>query len=430
MEQLQQARTEIETGNNDGALPLLRRVLGYPHSEELVTEDVWQTGLAVLRDFIGQHADLGALQQVIPMAIADSNDVSVLYTLGYELIEVGLNRIAATALIRANQLAPGHEKIITELSTALEKVALHRDAMTFLEQARSNGVDGFFPTYLLGFNAFLAGDANRTREALSQLDPDVDEDFATLPKRLEGFLERHAVVSEVSSLDSNDLRGWNYAVSGSVVTHLSPYGFESMRGRYAMVQDSEAVLHEGIERLAIVLDTWQFTPTTVQFTLDRSSEIIARAIAQRLGTTLQPFSANPLPGRLIVSYDFRYVDESVLRALFERGPDEILFAHAMQFTDDYPFSPDVCTYQHQHNIAPWEGGRMRVDPDTQEVTRSEPNNAPAVALADTILSATPDQIEAGDRDALVALAKRVGKPVPGIRLPHYAGSPVHSSTFG
>lgn len=428
-EVLGQARSAIAAGDQDAALTALRRLLGYPHGDVPMTDDVWRSGIAALRDFVALHPDLDRLLQVIDMALPDSRDLSVLYSLGYELIEVGLNRIAATALIRANRIGPGHEKIITELCTALEHIGLHSEAVSFLEEARAIGVDGMFPTYLLGFNAFLAGDANRTREALAQLDVGEDESLAVLPRRLEGFVERHQRIAAVSALDSDDLRGWTYAVSGSLVTHVSPHGFEVMRGRYAMVQDSEAAIHEGIQRLALVLEAWQFAPAAVCFTPDRSSEILGHAIAQHLGRPLQPFGLDPSPGKLIVTYDFSEVDQNILQSLLQRGPNEVLFTHAMPWVNDYPLSADVCTFHHQYNIAPWAAGRMRIDSETNEVHSSEANGAPSPALASEILSASPEEIEATDRAALQALAQRVGLPQPGLRLPHYAGSPVVSSKF-
>lgn len=428
-ELLDQAQAAFDDGDLNTAWLELKRVIEFPNSEDQLTEENWSPAFKLLTRLIGQAEGFDTLEALAGIAVLERDNVNTLYNLGYELIEGQLNRIAATVLSRANRIAPGHEKIVTELSTALEQSSMYRYAMDIVEEARTLGVDGPFPTYLLGFNAFLAGEAQRTRDVLPLLDPADDPNLMIMADRLAGFVQRHAQVEGVTPLDFDDLRGWHYAITGSILTHLSPHGIEVMRGRYAMLQDQYSLLREGIERLLLVLNTWKFSPSTVQSLPDRNSEVVGRAVSQRLGLQLTPFDPTPTPGRLTVAYDFFETDHTALKHVQERGDNEVLFAHAMCWTEDYPLTADVCTFQYQSNVSPWGAGRMTFNKDNNEMVRSDADNTPANELAQLIVESPHEPIEESDRAALATLAEHAGQPAPGPRLRYFAGSPVQSSRF-
>ena len=68
-------------------------------------------------------------------AVADQpNDIQCLYDLGYLLYEEGLPGIAATVLVRADDLAPGQTHIVSELVTSLEACNLCSAAVDVLRK--------------------------------------------------------------------------------------------------------------------------------------------------------------------------------------------------------------------------------------------------------------------------------------------------------
>ena len=428
-ESLALAQAAANDGDQQTAWTHLNSVINFTALDKGLESELWAPAYELAAGLTESRGGFDELASLMREAAAHPIDPNVLYKLGYELIEVGMHSQAATPLLRAHRIVPDAEIIVTELSTALEEMMLNGEAARMLSEARTKGVDGPFPTYLLGFNSFLSGDAETTRQASAQLGDPEDPNLVVMANRLRSFLARHDRVRGATALDSDDLRGWHYGICGSVLTHLSEYGWESMRGRYAMIQDGEQSIREGVERLTHVLEAWNFDAKVVQFLPDRGSEIVGRAVAQRLGLEASPYYGAPMPGKLIAAYDFFDADHELLRELQQRNADEVLFTHAMCWTQGYPLTADVCTMLYQSNTAPWDA-RMRIDPETRQVSTTEPDDAPAAEFAARIM-ATPmdDEANLGDIEALRSLAAAAGKPQPGERASYFVGSPVASSRF-
>src|SRR5258708_13714115 len=104
------------------------------------------------------------------------------------------------------------------------------------------------------------------------------------------MLKRAGCLFGIKLTDRRDLRGWHFVLTGGLLLHLSPHGFdEGMNGRYAFVQDSGALCLEGIQRLRAVLDTLKCTVPRVFELPERSSAILAHAVAQLLHCPLVPW---------------------------------------------------------------------------------------------------------------------------------------------
>jgi hypothetical protein len=259
---------------------------------------------------------------------------------------------------------------------------------------------------------------------------------------LSGMLDRFDALRGTARLDGMDLGGWHLVINGGVLLHLSPHGFEdAMRGRYAYVSDSDQRIREGIERLGVVLRAAGVAVPRVLALPDRSSRIVALAAAAILGVPGADCATggDDRPG-VVVAYDLdRVQDADVLQRVREHRPGQVLFAHASCWTDPFPFTPDVTTYLYQVNVAPWDEGRMSVDPETGGVRKTEADEAPAAELAARIVAAKGDDESVGSREdlaALVTAARRVGVDAAaglfrasGQRLRQRAGSPVMSNRF-
>ncbi len=426
---LTEANEHFNNGNYGEAWSRLNMLIRFPSSEQWVTDDNWTGIFLLFNQLVGVQPGFEKLQTAASAAAFGMTDINILYSFGYELIEVQMNEAAATVLSRANRLAPNTPGIISELATALESSGMCAQAAELLEGARANGISDFFLTYLLGFTSFMSGNVERTRALSRELGEATDENSVVMTARINGLLKRHDSVAQASPMDSEDLRGWHYAACGSLLTHYSPHGPEVMRGRYAMLQDHDSLVHEGVVRLKTVLDAWQYQATEVRFLKDRSSEVFATTVASHLRLPLAPIDPNTSgPGTIIVVYDFFDADAMIMPALQQRHGD-VLFAHAMCWTEDYPLVADVCTIQYQTNLAPWAAGRMNFDPDTKEMTRSEEDPSSPTELASRILATEVRADDLADLDTLATLARQIGPPTPGERQRYFKSSPVGSSRF-
>jgi hypothetical protein len=236
----------------------------------------------------------------------------------------------------------------------------------------------------------------------------------------------------VCPLDGRDLRGWHYVLTGGLVSHQSPYGFdEPMHGRYAWLADSLGHVATGLERLAQLVRPLELP--CVYAPPGRDHEILGRAAAIRLGLPMAPWPAIgvPAPG-LVVMYDLAQLPATEVQRLVQRRPEQIVFAHASPWTADSPVAPDVTTLLYQTLVPPW-GEAVSVDPDTREVRTTPPDDRSIEAIASE-LAAHPGLEPAGTASdapaAWAVLVARTWPPSPGPRARLWAGGPVPSNRFG
>lgn len=433
---LVQAGAALEAGDPRGAFQALRPLFGEP---ELGFQRArLAAGLRLLAR-IGAQIAGEAFAAKAQAAATEPDDLSALFQLGYELIEQGLSDVAVAVLTRANALQPGEEPIVGELVTALERELRYGEARELLESAPGLLAHSFTCRYLLAFTSLISGDLAGARQAAGRLHPGQEPAEQFMAGRIARALARCEALAGLCPLDGQDLRGWHLALTGGVLLHCSPYGEEVMRGRYAFVQDSEALCLEGLRRAAAVLEALGLRPPQVFALPDRNSSVLAHAAARALGLPLCPWpeQGSAEPG-LIVAYDMDEQSEPVLRSLLEHRPGQVLWCHAACWTHDLPVAPDLTTFLHQYNRAPW-GERLRYQQESGEAAALPADEAPAEQIAERVVAAELAPGELGDLDALLELvrgaAARPGPPLlaalqgGGRRERQWAGSPVPSSRF-
>jgi len=380
------------------------------------------------------------LAAIVRRAVANPDDVQALYNLGYELIEQDLPGIAATALTRANLLFPNQEPILTELAVALESDQRCHEAARVLREVPDLIEESFFCRYLLAYNTLMTGDLDEPRQLLPRLLQADDADQRFMARRIEGMLVRADAVHGVTPLDNMDLRGWHFVITGGLLLHLSPFGFdEGMRGRYAYTQDSPDRCLEGLRRLAALLDDWQIRPARVWRLQDVDSAALALAAGQVLGCPVEPWPDGGSEGEgLVVVYDLATLADETVETLREHRPGQVLWSHASCWTQEPPFAADLITYLHQYNVSPW-GERLRVTPEKGEAEKVPPSTAPAEERAAEVVAATLEADALADLPRLVELARAArglsGEHAAGAlrrdgpRRRQRTGSPVLSSRF-
>ncbi len=418
----------LAAGDDKAAFALLRTRLDWPRGRELSAAELprWLVLLAQVAH--GRGAE--GLAEVTDAAVRDPDSPDRLYDLGYSMIDAGAPAIAASVLWHCLALVPNSEEVVCELVSALESALAYGDALALLEDHAALRARSFMCRYLYAFNAAMTGRLELTRQILPLLAPESPESM-TLQATISSIVERADRIAGACPLDDRDLRGWHYVLTGALVLQQSPYGFdEPMHGRYAWLADSLPRIVTGIARLAELV---QDIPLgCIYAPPGRDHEIVARAVAAKLGLPLAPWPAIgvPAPG-LVVLYDLAELPPAEIARLAQRRPDQIVFAHASPWTSDSPLAPDVTTLLYQTLVPPW-GESMVVDPQTQQVSTTAADLRSTLEIAaDLIASRGLDEREliADEPARWAVLVTRAWPPTPGPRSRMWAGGPVISSRF-
>ncbi|MBA9004971.1 tetratricopeptide repeat protein [Thermomonospora cellulosilytica] len=386
---------------------------------------------------VGRAAELMGFTDLVQAAsavAADPRSPQALYDYGYACVEHGAFALAAVALREALTLVPGEMVIVRELATALESDYRHAEAVALLAEHEAL-LTPWPDRYLLAYNALLAGDIDRAAREASTLPAPSDERWLPARDRLIRMVERAQAARSAGPMNARDLRGWHFAMTGGVLTTLSPFGFAAgMTGRYAYTTDSFGQCHHALLRLRAALRSAGRTPRTVSLLPDRGDRALGLAAARLLGLPAEPFH----PARtdtVVVAYDLGNASDDLLSALYERVSGQILFEHATCWTNPSGVSADISTFLHQVAVAPW-GERMRYTEDG-EVEKLPPDDRAPEALAADILAADPTP-DPGDGEtppdpdeALTAFVSKVAPlwPTQGPRRSVDSPGPVPSSRF-
>jgi hypothetical protein len=427
-EHLVHAQAALTAGDPRAAFAALRSALHHPAQ---VTDNAWSPLLTTFEQVARAIAGT-EFGDIVNRAARDPANVQAFFDLGYALIDQGLPGIAATVLARADQLRPGTKPVVRELAVALERARCYPEARRLLARYPQLVAQDLNLQYLAAFNALLTGDLDEARTRSSSLDAGNVLEAQQAVGQLRTLLVRADKVRPLTGLGPEDLRGWQYVMTGTLLLHLAAAEFQGMNGRYAFVQDSPTQCREGIERVAAVLQTWTISPGRVWIVgADRDSHILGIAAARILGWEAAewPIGGADAPG-LIAVYDLSRVPEPWLAPLHTRRPGQLLWSHVTCWTQEGPFAADLTTYLYQYNKSPWEAGRLRVDPATGKMADTPAATGDPHTLADEVIAATPATEDLADLPALQAFAAGVNPPSStGLRPRQRVESRVFSSHF-
>lgn len=399
----------IAGGEDREAFARVRARLAWPRGKEIADVASWLDLLARLAALRGAHE----LAEVASAAVRDPDSPDNLYDLGYALIDAGAPSIAASVLWRCLALVGDSEEVVCELVSALESALAYGDAYQILEEHASLRNRSFLCEYLYAFNAAMTGRLDTTRAVLARLSPDSPE-TESMKRSIAAMVERADRVAGVAPLDTRDLRGWQYVLTGTLVSHQSPYGFEEpMHGRYAWLHDSISRVQTGIARLAPLVRALDVP--CVYAPEGRDHEILAHAVSRAIDLPVAPWPVVgvPAPG-LVVVYDLAALPPAAVPRLQQRRPDQVLYAHACPWTQDFPIAPDVTTLLYQMLVPPWDTERS-VDDIATEITASAGLDA--------------DESACDELPRWQALVEKAWPPLPGPRARFWAGGPVPSNRF-
>jgi hypothetical protein len=408
-DELTEIQALIDARDERAAFARVRARLAWPRGKDLTDVTAWLGLLASLAEMRGANA----LAEVATAAVRDPDSPDHLYELGYALIDAGAPSIAASVLWRCLSLVGDSEEVVCELISALESALAYGDAFAILEQHASLRKRSFLCEYLYAFNAAMTGKLDTTREVVAKLTPDTPE-TESMKATIMAITDRADRIAGVGALDTRDLRGWQYVLTGTLLAHQSPYGFdEPMHGRYAWLQDSIARVATGIARLVPLVRALHVP--CVYAPAGRDHEILAKAVSRVIDLPLAPWPAVgvPAPG-LVVIYDLADLPAADVSRLQQRRADQILYAHASPWTQDFPIAPDVTTLLYQILAAPWDDQRA-VDDIVDEIVASRGLDA--------------DEAATDDLPRWSSLVEKAWPPLLGPRSRLWAGGPVPSNRF-
>ncbi|WP_436774459.1 hypothetical protein [Yinghuangia sp. YIM S09857] len=315
-----------------------------------------------------------------------------LFEFGYACIEHGAAYAAIPALAESLRRAPESRGTFLELASAYEREERHREAVDLLASRDATLAD-WPERYLLAYNAVLAGDPARARLEFGRMTAPADRDWDWAYGRLGAMLGRADAAASVSALDQEDLRGWQFVLTGGLLATISPHGYRAgMVGRHAFQQDSHGSCRQGLDRLAAVLGATGTVPRSVSLLDDRGGRILGLAAADVLGVPAVPYEQGR-PDTVVVAYRLADVAGDVVDSLHERPPGQVLFEHATCWTSPPPVAADVSVLLRQAGNAPWEK-QLTANPEG-----GAPDARPEAEIAADVVGAAPDADFAGDDEA-------------------------------
>ncbi|MCY0936510.1 hypothetical protein [Streptomyces sp. H34-S4] len=397
-------RTLLKSGDLPAAVRSLR-----PHAETLPLAELARAVRA-----LGEAAGFKDLAKAAKTAAKRPEDPEALYDLGYACVERGIAFLGIAPLRAALDRVPGSRTLLAELVAALAEGERHAEAAALLA-ARGELLPAWPETYLLAHHTLLAGDLPGARAAAGRLTAPEDDTWSWAHARQRRILARAELAATAGPLDSTDLRGWQFALTGTLLATLSPYGYDAgMTGRFAFLGDTHDTCRRGLARLALALDATGRRPATVSLLPGRSDRILGLAAATVLALPAVPYEPTRTD-TLVVAYQLGEED----LALQERTDGQIVYEHATRWTGPPPVSADFSALQAQFVTEPWK-----------EDTRPEEEIARDIAAADPTADegdgATPPDTDEAFRAYAAALAPgwltgprdRIGSagPVPSSRF--------------
>jgi hypothetical protein len=349
---------------------------------------------------IYQRLGLAALADRCRSAGANPGDVDALYHVAHALLNhphlAFSASFAATLLDVARVLAPDREDVLTELVAALETEGRFDRARDLLRQT---SLDSFMIRYLSAFQALMLEDIQDARQMAARLVPGTAaEQF--MQAELAEIFYRVDAVRGICPMDADDLRGWHFVLTGSLLLHVAPPGPGVVGGRYGYIEDSEQLCIEGISRLAAVLDLWKVRIPLVQMFPNPASLRFGRAVASVLGVRARE---TMLPDRkgLFVAYDLNGVSHDLHARLRAVEPGRMVFTHATQWSVEQAVTPDLTTLLYERIVSPWD--RHAIFPPRPDLPAG-PSVESDKAIGDRIARTELSPTALDDLPALLSLA--------------------------
>lgn len=374
-------------------------------------------------------------------ALEDFNNYKPFYNLGYHFTEIGNYRMATPFLQRSLVLSNNSLGVAMELAIAYTAQFLPENGMELLRQIDlDNNFWAWCQLYwcsLLsnkpdGIEEFISNTKKQFRDSLNNRDRNIAAIFAAIDK-LEECLTRYKTVENPEYV----IRNWHYIQYGGAIldyfdNSVAENALQVAGGRYVAKFGSYKEVKSVISKLKEYLTKLGKCPETVYILPSRNSEILGKAISKILDVNCTQYNRNTsVQNGLIIAGDTSEFND--YPELVNIRGNTVTFALNHNWLESSLITPDICGFMSQTYIFPWEGGSIKVDPETNKVDKSEPDLRSAEEIAESIASEEV-KVDPGFKDILEFYYDRKDYMKGGLkdtfkRLHYNTDSPVKGSYF-
>ncbi|NLL05415.1 MAG: hypothetical protein GX270_06420 [Clostridiaceae bacterium] len=314
-------------------------------------------------------------------AIADFNNCKPFYDLGYHFIDVGNYRMAIPFLERSLVLSNNSLSVAMELSIAYTAQFQPEKGMELLKQIDlGNSFWAWCQLYwcsLLsnepdGIEQFINNTKIKFKDNIDIRDRNTIAIFSALSK-LEECLLRYKTIEKPEYI----IRDWQYIQYGGAVLEyfdnkIAEDALQVAGGRFVAKFGTNSEVKIIINKLKEYLVRLERFPETIYMLPGRNCEILGKAISKVFGVNCMKYSKNdPVQNGLIVAgntSDFNDYPEFV-----RITGNTLTFALNHNWLEGSLISPDICGFMAQTYVFPWEGGSLKINHETNQVDKSEPD---------------------------------------------------------
>ncbi len=396
-----------------------------------------------LDDLVHTLPEVGAppaLVASLRVASTHRTDAQALRQAGFECNEAGAPDLALPLVSLAARFEPADPDVLLELAHTFNRLGRHRQAR---EVGRHDRELADMPALVVEHlvAAVDAGDIADIAELTLRL---THPGWSAVRQAHDALLLRaDALRRNGFPLSDVDLRGWQAALTATMLLHTADADAVGMSGRYAAMWLSPGQFAGILDGLAALVRSTGRQPVAVVAGPGRDDTIVAHAVALRLGVGVTTAEPDPGVGPVIwVSWQWSPSDQRC-RALTDHRTrsSTTTFAVWADWTSRAPVGPDVVGVLAQTVFAPW-AARMRVLPDPADpLAFGEVRNVPPDTRAPELVAADAaawpsDPMAPMEEAAVSAMAAALQEMAPlagwwGGRRERFGGRhPVRSARFG
>jgi len=326
-------------------------------------------------------------------AIMDFNNYKPFYYLGHHFIDVENYQMAIPFLQRSLVLSNNSLGVAMELAIAYTAQFEPEKGMELLKGIDLG--DNFWAWCQLYWCSLLSNKPEGIEEFISHTRMQFFRDnshisnkntaaiYAAISK-LEECLLRYKTVENPEYI----IRIWHYIQYGAAIldyfdNSIAENALQVAGGRYVAKFGSNSEVKSIICKLKEYLIKLERYPEAIYILPGRNSEILGKAISKIFDLNCKQYNRNePVQNGLIVAgnaSEFNGYPE-----LVNITGNTVTFALNHNWLANSLITPDVCGFMTQMYIFPWEGGSLKINPETNQIDKSEPDLRPAEEIAESI----------------------------------------------
>lgn len=374
-------------------------------------------------------------------AIADFKNYKPFYNLGYHFIDAGNYRMAIPFLQRALVLSKNSLSVAMELSIAYTAQFQPEKGMELLKQIDLGS--SFWAWCQLywcsllssqpdGIEQFISNTRMQFKDNLDMRDKNTIAIYAAISK-LEECLVRYKTVEKPEYI----IKIWHYIQYGGAIleyfdNRIAEDAIKVAGGRYVAKFGSNSEVKMVICKLKEYLIKLERFPEAIYILPGRNSEVLGKAISKIFGVNCTKYNRNEVVQNcLIIAGDTSEFNN--YQELVNITGNTVTFTLNHNWLENSLIAPDICGFMTQTYIFPWEGGSLKINPETNQMDKSEPDLRSAEEIAESIAREEGD-VDPGFKDILGFYYQRKDYLKGGLkdsfkRLHYNTDSPVKGSYF-